>query len=186
MEEGADGISLDVEITEDGQLIIMRDDRVDRTINCTGCVSEMTFAEVRACRLLDGEGAVTEEAPPTLEEAYEAVGASALMDVELKVFGESCLTDTTGPEQLTLAVLAEVTRIRGENQTIFSSFQPTVVERVKTERSGHYSALLSVVAMPALVDQAVLLGPNAIHPVFAVTAETVEAALEACRSMYGR
>ncbi len=66
------------------------------------------------------------------------------MDVELKVFGsEDLLTDTTGPEQLVAAVLDEITLIGGENRTIFSSFDETVAELVKTARPGYYSALLS-------------------------------------------
>ena len=179
MDAGANGRSLDVEITLDGQPIVMHDDTLDRTTNCTGCVSAMTFDEIRACRLLDGDGAVTDERPPSLLEVYSAIGGNAIMDVELKVFGSECLTDTTGPEQLTAAVLDEVTLIGGENRTIFSSFDETVVELVKTARPGYYSALLSSNPGPELVETALSLKQDAIHPLFSVSAETVQAALDA-------
>jgi glycerophosphoryl diester phosphodiesterase len=179
IDAGADGVSLDVEITLDGQLIVMHDDTLDRTTNCTGCVSAMTFDEIRACRLLDGAGAVTDERPPTLPEVYAAIGGNAIMDVELKVFGSECLTDTTGPEQLVAAVLDEITLIGGEDRTIFSSFDETVAELVKTARPGYYSALLSSNPDLELVETALRLEQDAIHPLFSIRAETVQAALDA-------
>ena len=178
IEEGADGIELDVEITQDGQLIIMHDDTLDRTTNCTGCVSEMTFDEIRGtCRLLDGSGVATDERPPTLLEAYAEVRSPALINVELKVFGPPCLTDTTGPEDLVPLVLEEVTRLGGESRTIFSSFDETAAELVKTQQPGYYSALSSMVTGPDEVEKALLLNQDAIHPSFSVTEETVQDAL---------
>jgi glycerophosphoryl diester phosphodiesterase len=178
MEEGADGIELDVEITQDGQLIIMHDDTVDRTTNCTGCVSEMTFDEIRACRLLDGSGMATDERPPTLVEAYSEVSGTAIINVELKVFEPPCLTDTTGPEDLVPLALEEVTRIGGESRTIFSSFDETAAELVKTQQPGYYSALLSLVTGPDEVEKALLLNLDAIHPFFSVSGDTVQGALD--------
>ena len=179
MDAGADGLSLDVEITLDGQLVVMHDDTLDRTSNCTGCVSAMTFDEIRAYRLLDGAGAETDERPPTLLEVYSAIGGNAIIDVELKVFGSECLTDTTGPAELVAAVLDEVTLIGGEDRTIFSSFDETVAGLVKTTRPGYYSALLSSNPGSELVEKALSLKQDAIHPLFSVSAETVEAALAA-------
>ncbi len=179
MEEGADGISFDVEITKDGHLIIMHDDTVDRTTDCTGCVSEMTLDEVRACRLLDGAGEPTNERPPTLLEAYSEISGNAIMDLELKVFAADCMTDTTGPEHLAAAVLDEVTRIGGEDRTIFSSFDESVAELVKKARPEYYSALLSANPGADLVDAALRLNQDAIHPLFSVSADTAQAALDA-------
>lgn len=179
MAEGADGIELDVEITQDGQLIVMHDDTVDRTTNCTGCVSEMTFDEIRACFLLDGAGLPTEEHAPTLDEVYAAVPSPALINVEIKVFGPDCLTDTTGPDALVPLALEEVARLGGENRTFFSSFDTEAAELVKLERPEYYSALLLVVSDSETVQQALLLGQDAIHPRSGlVDAETVQEALD--------
>jgi glycerophosphoryl diester phosphodiesterase len=178
MDEGADGVELDVGITEDGRLIVMHDDTVDRTTDCTGCVSEMTFDEIRACRLLDGDGNPTEERPPTLVEVYSALDGTALINVELKVFEAPCLTDTTGPEALVPLALEEVTLIGGEGRTIFSSFDETAAELVKTERPGYYSAFISLQSTPEDVEKAVALNQDALHPSILVSAETVQAALD--------
>jgi|GEM_PF-6307882 len=179
MEQGADGIELDVEITKDGKLIVMHDGTVDRTTTCTGCVSDMTFDEVRACRLLDNQGNPTDEIPPTLSEVYGAIAEDALVDVELKVYGPSCLTDTTGPDALVPLALDEVTQIGSENRTLFSSFDETAAGLVKTEQPGYYSGLLATVVGAEEVDKALMLNQDAIHPFFSVSSETVQNALDA-------
>lgn len=181
MDEGADGVSLDVEITQDGGLIVMHDDTLNRTTDCTGCVSERTLDEIRACRLLDGDMNPTDERPPTLVEVYGALDDTALVDVELKVFGTDCLTDTTGPEQLVPLALDQVTQIGGENRTIFSSFDETAAGLVKMERPDFYSALLLPVTATGSegVETALRLNQDAIHPFVTVTSDTVQQALDA-------
>ena len=175
---GANGVELDAEITMDGRVVIMHDDTVDRTTDCTGCVSEMTFDEVRACRLLDADGAPTDLHPPTLPEVYVALGSEALINIELKVFGDDCRTATTGADALVAAVLEEVISINGEDRTLFSSFDETAVELVKSARPGFYSALLSSNPDDALVERALELQLDAIHPLFSVSEETVQLALD--------
>jgi glycerophosphoryl diester phosphodiesterase len=184
--EGADGVELDAAITLDGQIIVMHDDTLDRTtgsndpdVNCAGCVSAMTLDDIRACRLLDGAGNVTDERPPTLLEVYNAIGGTALINVELNVFGPPCLTDTTGPEQLVPAVLEEVTRIGGEARTIFSSLDPAAAALIKTERPGYYSAIVSDDTGEAEVEQAITLKQDAIHPGPSVSEDIVMSARDA-------
>jgi glycerophosphoryl diester phosphodiesterase len=49
LEDGTDILELDIHETSDGMLVVMHDDTVDRTTNCTGAIKEMTFAELREC-----------------------------------------------------------------------------------------------------------------------------------------
>jgi glycerophosphoryl diester phosphodiesterase len=97
MDEGADGVQLDAAITEDGEIVVMHENRLDLTTDCAGCVSDMTLDEIRACRLLDGAGNTTEERPPTLLEVYSAIGGTALINVELRVATAAALVKTERP-----------------------------------------------------------------------------------------
>jgi glycerophosphoryl diester phosphodiesterase len=130
MQQGADGIELDVELTADGKLIIMHDDTLDRTTTCVGCVSAQTLAAARACVLRDGNGRQTSEHPPTLEEVYRALPGEALVNVELKVYGSRCLTAASGPRVLAQAAVAEVKRLGAASRTLFSSFDEEAVAEV--------------------------------------------------------
>ena len=81
-------VELDVRRTRDGHLVLMHDATVDRTTNGSGAVADMTLAEVRALRLRAGAGgpaaAVTDLAPPTLEEAMAAARGGVLVNIDAK------------------------------------------------------------------------------------------------------
>ncbi|TGE32181.1 glycerophosphodiester phosphodiesterase [Desulfosporosinus sp. Sb-LF] len=49
VEMGCDGIETDVQMTRDGVLVLIHDERVDRTTNGSGLVKDYTYAEL--CRL---------------------------------------------------------------------------------------------------------------------------------------
>ena len=66
------GIETDIQVTSDGQWVVMHDDTVDRTTNGTGKVSSMTLAQFRNLRIDTGENlsrlSDAEKTPPTFEE----------------------------------------------------------------------------------------------------------------------
>lgn len=82
---GCDIFELDVEITSDGEAIIMHDNTIKRTTNYTGTkkVSEMTLAEVQEYYILGSGGAVTSEKVPTLRQVLEA-----FKDKDCRIFVE--------------------------------------------------------------------------------------------------
>lgn len=51
----ADGIELDVQLSEDGRNVVMHDDTLNRTTTCDGPVGEHTLAELESCALVNGE-----------------------------------------------------------------------------------------------------------------------------------
>lgn len=90
---GADIIEIDIKKTADGVLILMEDETVERT--CTGfgkntIVTEMTYDEISALRLLEGAGGdkaeATDEKVPSLEEVFKNQRFKAMTD---SVFGEA-------------------------------------------------------------------------------------------------
>jgi len=183
MRQGADGIELDVEITADGGLLVMHDDTLDRTTTCTGCLSAYTLADAQACLLLDGDGQPTDEHPPTLAESYASLPDDALVNVELKVYGGECLTESTGAVALANAAVAEVRALRALDRTIFSSFDEEAAVAVLAAEPGAYSALLLEVTESIDPEEAIALavelGLDAIHPFFVIEGPAVQSALGA-------
>lgn len=65
---GGDVVEIDVQRTKDGQLILMHDERLDRTTNGKGLIAETTFADIQKLFLKDHNGNVTQHKVPTLKE----------------------------------------------------------------------------------------------------------------------
>ena len=83
LELGVDGIELDVHVCKSGEVVVIHDDRVDRTTNGHGIVVEMTLQELK--KLDAGKG----ERIPTLKEVFDFVDRRAIIDIELKAEGIS-------------------------------------------------------------------------------------------------
>lgn len=77
LELKVDAIELDVYLV-DGHLVVIHDDRVDRTTNGEGYVWDFTFEELR--KLDAGKGALI----PTLEEVFDLVDKKIQVNIELK------------------------------------------------------------------------------------------------------
>ena len=77
-----DIVELDVWKTKDGVPVLMHDERVDRTTNGKGRISDMTLAEIKALRLKDKNGNITEHTVPTLEEALLRAKGKIMMNLD--------------------------------------------------------------------------------------------------------
>ena len=87
IEDGVDGLEIDVQRTADGVPVILHDREVARTSNGSGAVDRMTLADLKRIGL-DG-------APiPTLAETLDLVGDRAHLDLEIKQPGIAA--DTLG------------------------------------------------------------------------------------------
>ena len=83
MKAGTDGIELDVQLSKDGQLVIIHDETLDRTTTGKGYVKDYTLSELKQ---LDASGRfLTGERIPAFEEYCEWVKDTSLVtNVELK------------------------------------------------------------------------------------------------------
>ena len=46
-EAGADGIELDVQLTKDGEIVVIHDEKVNRTTNGKGYVKDLSYSELK-------------------------------------------------------------------------------------------------------------------------------------------
>lgn len=93
-----DVVEIDVQRTKDGKLILMHDNTVNRTTNGEGKIKDMTFDEIRALRLKDYKGNITDHQVPSLEEALLASKGNIMLNLDKAYahFDEVCdLLDKT-------------------------------------------------------------------------------------------
>jgi len=72
IELGVDWLEFDVQMTQDGALVVLHDETVDRTTDGTGAVSDLTLDEIRALDAGDGEQV------PTFQDVLELAKASGV------------------------------------------------------------------------------------------------------------
>jgi len=121
-ELGAHMIELDVQLTRDGEVVVMHDDTLDRTTDGRGAVVAHTLAELR--RLDAGRWfgeAFAGERVPTLAEVLSEVRLP--INVELKAGGG------LGLEARTLAVVREAGALE---RIVFSSFDPDALLHLRS------------------------------------------------------
>lgn len=115
---GADWIEMDVQRTQDGSLVVIHDERVDRTTDGTGRVADLTFERIRALDAGNGEQV------PTFEEVI-ALGREA---------GAGLLPEAKSPH-LYPHIEADMVKALAEgsytDRTIVQSFEPAALEEIQ-------------------------------------------------------
>ncbi|MFD0693807.1 glycerophosphodiester phosphodiesterase [Paenibacillus sp. GCM10027628] len=123
LEQGAQGIELDVHITKDGEIVVCHDYTLDRTTSGSGLICEQTWEEIRR---LDAGAWFAEafrgERVPLLREVFDLVPAGILINVEVKHAYEGRM------EQALLAFLRESGRL---DDVVISSFDHKCIRRMK-------------------------------------------------------
>jgi glycerophosphoryl diester phosphodiesterase len=80
---GADGIELDVQLTKDGEVVVIHDEKVDRTTSGTGFVKDFTFKEIR--KLNANKTGLKKDTIPSLTEVFDWMQTNSLKcNIELK------------------------------------------------------------------------------------------------------
>jgi glycerophosphoryl diester phosphodiesterase len=124
IEQGADGIELDVRLTADGIVVVCHDQSVDRTTQGTGLIAEMSFAALREL-----DAGVHFDSPykgvpvPTLEEVFASVGHQTLTFIDLTNY-----TSLIDPLPEKVALLVKQFDLAGT--VLFSSFNPIALRRI--------------------------------------------------------
>ena len=87
LELGVELVEMDVQLSRDGAVVVIHDASVDRTTDGTGRVSDLTLGELRKLSagypLRYGKDYAGERIP-TFDEAIEAIGDRATLQVEIK------------------------------------------------------------------------------------------------------
>jgi glycerophosphoryl diester phosphodiesterase len=111
---GADGIELDVQLTKDGEVVVIHDEKVDRTTSGTGWVKDLTFKEIR--KLNANKRGLRKDLIPALSEVFEWMRTNQLIcNIELK----NGIISYHGMEEK----IIKMARIQGlSDRIIFSSF----------------------------------------------------------------
>jgi len=176
LEQGAQMIECDLQLTADDHVVVIHDWTVDRTTDGEGIVREMSLDALRGLDAGSWKDArFRGEVIPTLEETLDAVLPSGRLNLELK-----CRGSEEDARRLALSVVAAVAQRDAFDRVIFSSFDAATLEALRDVSS---EARLGVLWVFAPFDDAFVLadrvGAGALHPrAEALDVRTVDQARE--------
>jgi glycerophosphoryl diester phosphodiesterase len=162
---GADGIELDVQLSKDGEVVVIHDYSLDSTTDGQGLVGHKTLAELK--RLDAGSwfgSAFAGQRIPTFQEVVDAVGGRMLLNIELK-------TVSLRPRGLVEAVVRIIEDNDLVDRVIVSSFNPLALLRVRRNQPRVAIGLLYAPHLPPPLRTPwlrSLVRPDALHPRYTV------------------
>ncbi|MDW7616960.1 glycerophosphodiester phosphodiesterase [Peribacillus simplex] len=171
-----DYIEIDLQMTKDGRLIAMHDEKVDRTTNGTGLVKDLTLAEIKK---LDAGTWFNEKYPQLAKKKYEGLTVPTLEEVFMK-FGRQAnyYIETKSPdvypgmEEELLQVLKENKMVDSKGRTknvVIQSFSQESLLKVHDMNpnlplvqlfSYKNQATISDEELESIKEYAIGVGPN--------------------------
>ena len=158
---GADGIELDIQLTRDGQIVVIHDEKINRTSNGKGYVHDYTLGELRQFNFQRTKPALAHADIPTLHEVlvYVRDYTDMCVNIELKtgiVFYE-------GMDEQTVKLVHELGM---QDRVIYSSFNHYTIRHIQQMDPEAKVGLLysdGFISVPAYAHD---LGVDALHPLF--------------------
>lgn len=124
VKQEADGIELDVQMTKDGQVVVIHDETIDRVSDGKGAVRDYTLEELRKFSFSNHMENYKEAAIPTLKEVLEFLKPTNLeLNIELK----TGIYWYPGLEEKTMELVKEAGM---EDRVIYSSFNHYSVQKI--------------------------------------------------------
>lgn len=122
----ADGIELDIQLTKDGEIVIMHDEMLDRTTNGSGWLKDHTLEELKMLSVgVNVKGFFPRQTIPTLREYFTWLKTTKLItNIELK----TSYFEYEGIEEKLIAMVKEFGLA---DQIWYSSFNHYTVARIK-------------------------------------------------------
>lgn len=159
LELRAGGIELDVQLTQDGQVVVIHDEKINRTSNGKGWIKDYTLKDLKKLDFGSWfDKAFKNERIPALEEVMELLaGWQGLLNIELK----------NGPvvyPGMEEKVAALIKRFNKEDKVIVSSFNHYSLVDFKREAPRVATGVLYSEGIYEPWEYARKLGAVAIHP----------------------
>ena len=160
VDQGVDGIELDVQMTKDQVLVVAHDEQLERVSNGKGDLRDHTLQELRALDFSCGHDEYSQVKIPTLAEVLELVKDS---DIVLNIELKTSLFWYPGIEDATVQLVQEKSM---EDRVIYSSFNHYSIQKIKTLAPQAQTAYLFFDVIVDAEHYTLNAGVPAIHPCF--------------------
>lgn len=155
---GADGIELDIQMTKDGEIVVIHDETIKRTSNGKGYVKELTLYELKQYDFSYGFIFYRGQKIPTLREVLELVlETPVVINIELK----NSIIRYEGMEEKVLELVEEMGL---KDRVIYSSFNHESLCQIKKIDAHAKTGLLYSEEWLGVAEYGKIIDVYALHP----------------------
>ncbi|MCI9108039.1 MAG: hypothetical protein HFI00_07480 [Lachnospiraceae bacterium] len=154
------GIELDIQLTKDGELVVIHDERVDRTTEGIGFVKDFKLSDLKRLHIYaDGNPG---QRIPTMDEVFDLIGENLCggvfrLNIELK----TGVFPYPGIEE---KIIDMVHRRGVQKNIVYSSFRALTLEKVRELDGEAEIGILDTKVSDCLFKLKGGCGANALHP----------------------
>jgi glycerophosphoryl diester phosphodiesterase len=148
-----DGVELDVHLSSDNDIVVIHDDKVNRTTNGDGFVNQLSLHELKTLRIDD------EHQIPTLAEVFDLIDRKVFINIELK-------GNHTAKPVVTLIAKYITQKNWQYNSFLVSSFDWNALQEVHTMDPKINLGVLTSTDIGLATDFAGFIHAKSIHPYY--------------------
>lgn len=153
------GIELDIQLTKDGEMVVIHDERVDRTTEGIGYVRDYTLSEIKKLHIYADDHPA--QPIPTITEVLDLLEPQIKSGLKLNIELKNSVYPYDGMEEK----IVELVHKRGlENAVVYSSFYAASLERLKRLDPGAELGILDSRVSDCLYKLRGGCGAAALHP----------------------
>ena len=156
---GLTGIELDIQLTRDGELVVIHDERVDRTTEGSGYVREYTLSELKRLHIYADVNPTQEI--PTMKEVLDLLDDGLQEELKINIELKNSVCPYEGMEEK----IVELVHSRElQNRIIYSSFNAKSLEKLRSLDAEAEIGILDTKVSDCLYKVRGGCGATALHP----------------------
>lgn len=153
------GIELDIQLTKDGEPVVIHDERVDRTTEGFGYVKDYTLTQIKRLHIWAGDH--PSQQIPTIDEVFDLLEKRLQSGLKLNIELKNSVCPYEGMEEK----IVELVHRRGfENAIVYSSFNAKSLEKLRALDADAELGILDSRVSDCLYKLKGGCGARALHP----------------------
>ena len=156
---GLTGIELDIQLTRDGEMVVIHDERVDRTTEGMGYVRDYTLSQIKKLHIYADDKPSQEV--PTITEVLDLLTSQMKAGLKLNIELKNSVFPYEGMEE---KIVDFVHRYKVQENVIYSSFYALSLEKLRKLDAVAEIGILDAKVSDCLYKQRGGCGANALHP----------------------
>lgn len=156
---GLEGIELDIQLTRDGELVVIHDERVDRTTEGIGFVRDYTLSEIKRLHIYADMNPA--QKIPTMRETLDLLESAMRKGLRLNIELKNSVYPYEGMEEKIVKLIESYGL---EKQIVYSSFSALSLEKLRNIDPHTEIGILDSRVSDCLYKMRGGCGAQALHP----------------------